>query len=173
MCRAAPCNAGNRAILVRWKKLSGEYNMLQPVWIWAILGLALLGAEILSSTFYLLWFGVAALVVALLLWLIPAMPLTLQLFLFAFLSLGSLAVWRRYYKKTSADLRIGQSQGDEIGRVGTIIEAVGPKQSGRIRFAQGVMGSREWEAIADEDIEAGAEASIVEIAGNSLRVRRI
>lgn len=147
--------------------------MLQPVWIWAILGLALLGAEILSSTFYLLWFGVAALVVALLLWLIPAMPLTLQLFLFAFLSLGSLAVWRRYYKKTSTDLRIGQSQGDEIGRVGTIIETVGPKQSGRIRFAQGVMGSREWEAIADEDIEAGAEASIVEIAGNSLRVKRI
>lgn len=147
--------------------------MLQPVWIWAILGLALLSAELLSSTFYFLWFGVAALVVALLLWLIPAMPATLQLFLFAFLSLSSLTVWRRYYKKTSTDLRIGQSQGDEVGRSGTITEAVSPQKSGRIRFAQGVMGSRDWEAIADEDIAVGAEATIVEIAGNSLRVKRI
>lgn len=97
----------------------------------------------------------------------------MQLFLFAFLSLSSLTVWRRYYKKTSKDLRIGQSQGDEVGRSGTITEAVSPQKSGRIRFARGVMGSRDWEAIADEDIAVGAEATIVEIAGNSLRVKRI
>jgi membrane protein implicated in regulation of membrane protease activity len=105
-------------------------------------------------------------------WLFPHMPWPLQLFLFSALSLGALFLWRRHDKGTSTDLHIGQSQGDEIGRVGIIIEAVGPRQNGRIRFSQGVMGSREWAAVADEEIEADAEAAIVAIEGNSLRVKR-
>jgi membrane protein implicated in regulation of membrane protease activity len=34
------------------------------------------------------------------------------------------------------------------------------------------MGSREWAAIASEDLEAGAEAVIIAIEGNALRVQR-
>lgn len=153
------------------KKYKGS-GMLDIMWIWGILGLVLLGAEMLIGTMDALWFGVSAIVLALLTWLIPDMPLALQLFLFSALSLGALFLWRRHDKKTSTDLHIGQSQSDEIGRVGTIIEPVGPRQNGRIRFPQGVMGSREWAAVAGEDIEAGAEAVIVAIEGNSLRVKR-
>ena len=75
-------------------------------------------------------------------------------------------------QKTSQDFRVGQSQSDEIGRIGTITEAVSPKQNGRIRFAQGVMGSKEWEAIANENIEIGVDAIITKIEGNALWVRR-
>ena len=146
--------------------------MLQPVWMWGILGLMLLAAEILSGTFYILWFGIAALIITGLLWLFPAMPLALQLFLYTLVSLGSLFVWRRYYKKNSSDSRVGQSQGEEIGRVGIVIEAISTAQNGRIQFAQGVMGSREWDAVSDETIEAGSQATIVAIEGNSLRVRK-
>ncbi|MDR2219333.1 MAG: NfeD family protein [Methylobacillus sp.] len=145
--------------------------MLDIMWIWGIVGLVLLGVEIVSGTMHAFWFGIAALLVAVLTWLIPAMPLTLQLLLFSVFSIGALIVWQRYCKKTSTDLRIGQSQGDEIGRVGTIIAPVGPKQTGRILFTQGVMGSREWTAIADEEIAVDAEAVIVAIEGNSLRVK--
>lgn len=145
---------------------------MAPVWMWGILGLILLAAEMLSGTFYVLWFGIAALIVATLLWLFPAMPLALQLLLYTFLSLGSLFIWRRYYKKNSADSRVGQSQGDEIGRVGIVVEAVSTVQNGRIQFAQGVMGSREWTAVSDETIEAGSHAIIVAIEGNSLRVKK-
>lgn len=145
---------------------------MEPVWMWGILGLTLLAAEMLSGTFYMLWFGIAAFIVAALLWLFPAMPLTLQLLLYTFLSLGSLFIWRRHYKKNSADSRVGQSQGDEIGRVGTVVQAVSMAQSGRIQFAQGVMGSREWDAVSDESIEAGSQAIIVAIEGNSLRVKK-
>ena len=146
--------------------------MLDIMWIWGILGLVLLGAEMLIGTMDALWFGIAALVLALLTWLIPDMPLTLQLFLFSALSLGAVFLWRRHDKKTSTDLHIGQSHGDEIGRIGTISETVSPNQNGRIRFAQGVMGSREWAAVASEEIEAGTEAVIIAIEGNSLRVKR-
>ena len=146
--------------------------MLDIMWIWGILGLVLLGVEMLTGTMYVLWFGVAAILLAILTWLAPAMPISLQLFLFSGFSIVSLILWRRNYKKNSTDLHIGQSQGDEIGRVGTIAETVSPKQAGRIQFTQGVMGSREWAAVSNEEIEAGAEAVIVAVEGNSLRVKR-
>ena len=146
--------------------------MLEIMWIWGILGLVLLGFEMLTGTMYVLWFGIAAILLAILTWLAPAMPVALQLFLFAGLSIGALVIWRRNYKKNSTDLHIGQSQGDEIGRIGTIVEPVSTRQPGRIQFAQGVMGSREWAAVSNENIESGAEAIIVAIEGNSLRVKR-
>lgn len=146
--------------------------MLEIMWIWGILGLALLGFEMLTGTMYVLWFGISAILLAILTWLAPAMPIALQLFLFAGLSIGALVIWRRNYRKNSTDLHIGQSQGDEIGRIGTIIEPVSARQPGRIQFAQGIMGSREWAAVSNENIESGAEAVIVAIEGNSLRVKR-
>lgn len=145
---------------------------MDVMWLWAILGLVLLGAEMASTTFYLFWFGVAALAIALLVWLIPSISIKVQIFLFAVVSLLLILTWRQFFKKNDGDLRVGQSRGDEIGRVGTIIEAVTPKQNGKIQFPQGVMGSREWAAIADENIEAGIDAAIIAIEGNALRVKR-
>ena len=145
---------------------------LEPIWVWGILGLVLLAFEMATGTFYVLWFGIAALIVAAALSVIPTINIAFQLLLFSVLSLGSLAIWKRFYKKTATDSRVGQSQGDEIGRTGTVIESVSAKKNGRIQFAQGVMGSREWTAIANEDIEAGADAVIIGIEGNSLRIRK-
>lgn len=146
---------------------------MDVMWLWAILGLVLLGAEMASTTFYLFWFGVAALAIALLVWLIPSISIKVQIFLFAVVSLVLILTWRQFFKKNDGDLRIGQSQGDEIGRIGTIIETVTPKQNGKIQFPQGVMGSREWTAIADETLEAGIDAAIIAIEGNALRVKSI
>jgi membrane protein implicated in regulation of membrane protease activity len=147
--------------------------MMENTWLWGILGLILLAAEMATGTIYILWFGVSALCMSLALLIFPEMHIGMQLLMFGALSLSSLAIWKLHYRKEAAnDLRIGQSQGDEIGRIGTIIEPVSRKQNGRIRFAQGVMGSREWAVIADEEIETGAEAIITAIEGNALRVKR-
>lgn len=146
--------------------------MIEPVWAWGILGLILIAIEMASGTFYILWFGISALCMSVALFLFPNMPAVMQIFLFSALSLSSLAIWKFNYKKTGPDLRVGQSSGDEIGKVGTIIEPVSTKQNGKIKFAQGVMGSREWAAIADEDIETGADAVIIGVEGNALRVQR-
>ena len=146
--------------------------MLEPLWLWGILGLVLLAIEMFLGTFYLLWFGVSAFCMSVALLISPALSLAMQLFLYSALSLGSLTLWKMYDQKTSQDFRVGQSQSDEIGRVGTITEVVSPKQNGRIRFAQGVMGSKEWEAIANENIEIGVDAIITKIEGNALWVRR-
>ncbi len=145
---------------------------MNTLWIWGILGLVLLAIEMATGTFYILWFGVAALIIALMMAVFPATPVALQFFLFAVISIVSLIVWKLNYKKTSTDSRVGQSQGDEIGRVGTITKKVSARHAGQIEFAQGVMGSRTWPVISDEEIEPGAEAMITAIEGNSLRVKR-
>jgi membrane protein implicated in regulation of membrane protease activity len=145
---------------------------MEPMWMWAAVGIVLLAVEMATVTFYVLWFGVAALCVAVAMWFFPNMSEAAQYTSFAILSLGSLAIWRLNYKKTSTDTRVGQSQGDEIGRIGTVIETASLKQNGKIRFAQGLMGSREWAAIADETIEAGSDARVVAIVGNALKISK-
>jgi membrane protein implicated in regulation of membrane protease activity len=145
---------------------------MEPIWTWGAVGVILLAVEMATGTFYVLWFGVAALCVAIAMLLFPNLPVASQYAMFAILSLGSLAIWRLNYKKTSTHTRTGQSQGDEIGRVGTITETVSIKRNGKIRFAQGLMGSREWTAISDETIEAGTDASVVAVVGNSLKVSK-
>jgi hypothetical protein len=100
------------------------------------------------------------------------MPEAVQYAMYAALSLGSLTVWKLYYKKTSTSSSIGQSKGEEIGRVGSVIETASARQNGKIRFTQGLMGSREWTAIADETIEAGSEAMVVAVVGNSLKISK-
>lgn len=147
--------------------------MINAMWIWGALGLVLLALEMATGTFYILWFGIAGLCVAIITGLIPSITPALQFAIYALLSLGSLAIWKTYYKKNETHSRVGQSQGEEIGRIGTVIESVNVKKNGRIRFAQGVMGSREWAAISDETIEEGSEATVVAVMGNALKISKI
>jgi membrane protein implicated in regulation of membrane protease activity len=93
--------------------------------------------------------------------------------MFAVLSFSSLAIWKLNYKKTETHSRVGQAQGEEIGRTGTVIVACSPSANGKISFTQGLMGSREWPAIADETIEAGSDAIVVAVEGNALRIKKI
>jgi membrane protein implicated in regulation of membrane protease activity len=145
---------------------------MDPMWMWAAIGIILLAVEMATGTFYVLWFGVAALCVAVVMWLFPSTSEAIQYAAFAALSLGSLAIWRINYKKTSTNSRVGQSKGEEIGRVGTVSETASLKKNGKIRFAQGLMGSREWTAIADETIESGSDATVVAVIGNALKISK-
>src|SRR5262245_11410018 len=63
-------------------------------WAWALLGIGLLAVEVASTTFFALFFGVAALVLALLVALGWAGPAWLQWLLFSALSLVALALLR-------------------------------------------------------------------------------
>ena len=146
--------------------------MIEAMWIWGAIGLILLAAEMATGTFYILWFGIAAICVSIALWVFPMMPAAIQFAMYAALSLGSLAIWKLHYQKTETHSRVGQAQGEEIGRVGTMVESAG-NQNGKIRFTQGLMGSREWVAVSSQAIEAGSDATVVAVEGNALRVTKL
>lgn len=147
--------------------------MIDAMWIWGAIGLILLAAEMATGTVYLLWFGISALSVAIATWMFPNLALALQFVMFAALSISSLAIWKLNYKKTETHSRVGQAQGEEIGRVGEVTKACGPTQNGTIQFTQGLMGSREWPAISNEPIQVGSNATVVAVEGNTLRVQVI
>lgn len=140
------------------------------MWVWGALGLLLIAIEISTSTFYALWFGIAAFILAVLTWALPNTPIAIQLGLFAILSFSAVMIWKLNFKHNDKASRIGQSKGDEIGRIGTIIAPCSATQNGRIQFTQGVMGSREWLAFSDENLEVGSFARVVSVEGNALRV---
>lgn len=146
--------------------------MVDAMWIWGTIGLILLAAEMATGTFYMLWFGISALSMAVAMWMFPNIPPAIQFAMFAALSISSLAIWRLNYKKTETHSRVGQAQGEEIGRMGTVIKACSPAQNGKIRFTQGLMGSREWVAISDEPIDVGSNAAVVAVEGNTLRIKK-
>jgi membrane protein implicated in regulation of membrane protease activity len=67
----------------------------QPAWHWWALGAILLAAEIASTTQYLLWPGIAALIVGVLKFLDPALDGRFAVFLFAVIAVVATAVWKR------------------------------------------------------------------------------
>jgi inner membrane protein len=147
--------------------------MLDAMWIWGAIGLILLAVEMATGTIYILWFGVSALSVAIAMWIFPNIPLALQFVMFAALSVSSLAIWKLNYKKTETHSRVGQAQGEEVGRVGTVTEACSATKNGKIQFTQGLMGAREWMAVSNEAIAEGVEARVVAVEGNALRIQAI
>lgn len=147
--------------------------MIDAMWIWGAIGLVLLAIEMATGTVYVLWFGISALCVAIATWVFPTMPHAMQFAIFAALSIGSLAIWKLNYRKTETHSRIGQAQGEEIGRVGTVIAACSANQNGKIQFTQGLMGSREWPAVSNEPVAEGVQARVVAVEGNSLRIQAI
>lgn len=147
--------------------------MIDAMWLWAAIGIVLLAVEMATGTFYVLWFGIAALCTAIAVWIFPNMLPAIQFVMFAALAISSLAIWKLNYKKTETHHRVGQAQGEEIGRIGTVIEACDPNQTGKIRFTQGLMGAKEWPAISNQSIAEGAEARVIAVEGNALRVESV
>jgi inner membrane protein len=147
--------------------------MIDNMWVWGAIGLILLAVEMALGTFYILWFGVAALSTAIAVWVFPHLPNAYQFLIFAMLAFSSLAIWRLNYKKTESHSRVGQAQGEEIGRIGMVIEACSDSKTGKIRFTQGLMGAREWVAIANQPISEGTEARVIAVEGNTLRIESI
>ena len=67
----------------------------QPAWHWWALGAILLAFEIASTTQYLLWPGIAALMVGVLKFADPGLDGRLAVFLFAVFSVVATATWKR------------------------------------------------------------------------------
>ncbi len=67
----------------------------QPAWHWWALGAILLAAEIASTTQYLLWPGIAALLIGVLKFIDPSLDGRLAVFLFAVISVVATIVWKR------------------------------------------------------------------------------
>jgi membrane protein implicated in regulation of membrane protease activity len=138
---------------------------ISPAVAWAILGFVLLIIEIFTTTFFVAFFGVAALVIAGLAATGLVTSLTNQLFIFGILGGSGLLVFRR---KLVATLQSRPGHSTDKGQIITASAAIAPHAVARIEY-QGAI----WEATnaSEAAITAGDRIVIVSTAGIKLVVR--
>jgi len=145
-------------------------------WIlWCVLGAILIVAEIFTSGFVLLWFGIGALAAAFA-GLIGINSLALQFLVFAVVSIGLTAASRTFFvnyfsrEKTGDSLRTGV---DSLpGKIGTVVSSSrGAMNEGAVK----VFGSTwtAYPAAGESPLEAGERVKIESVQGASIYVRRI
>jgi len=142
-------------------------------WHWIVFGVVLVLLEIVISTFFILWFGLAAILVGLLLFAVPELALHWQIVAWTVLSAALAAAWFKYLKPLSVDrTKAGLSREAIVGEVGQVIQAPSEERRGRLRFSVPVLGAEEWTIISREPVAAGDRVRVVDVAGNALVVEK-
>jgi hypothetical protein len=148
--------------------------MMQPEWWhWAVAGIALILAELAIPAFVLIWFGLGALLVALLLAVVAEISLTAQLAVWLIASVVMVALWFKVFKPGQHKTRIGMADANVIGEVGLLSHPVAPFEKGEVRFQKPLLGTDVWPCIADEAIEAGQRVRVLAVEGSFLKIGRI
>jgi len=131
------------------------------VWqLWLAVGFVLLFAEMVAPGIFLLWFGAAALVVGVLVWLIPALPWPLQAVLFAVISAAFVLYYRhlraKYDTEASDQPLLNKRLEQMVGQVYVLHMAI---ENGRGKVK---IGDALW-AVSGADLPAGQRVKVTEI----------
>jgi inner membrane protein len=147
---------------------------MQPEWWhWAVAGIALILAELAVPAFVLVWFGLGALLVAVILALYADIGLTAQLAVWLIASVIMVALWFRFFKTDQRRTRIGSADAEVIGETGLLTRAVAPFEKGEVRFQKPLLGTDVWPCIADEIIEAGQRVKVLAVEGSFLKIGKV
>ncbi|HOM30210.1 MAG TPA: NfeD family protein [Deltaproteobacteria bacterium] len=142
-------------------------------WHWLVFGMALLIAELFAGSMVLLWFGLSALVIAILVFLAPALGLTWQLLAWAVCSGLLTVLWFLFLRPKMADrTKAGAGYEALVGETG-IVASLRPGESrGTLRFPLPIMGSDEWPFVSEAELSPGDRVVVVDVSGNTLVVKK-
>ena len=144
------------------------YQTISPT-EWIIAGLILLLLEVFAPGAFLLWFGIAALVVGAAVWIVPMLPWQVQIVAFAVLSLGALLgfrAWRRRHPAASRDEPLLNKRAQQlVGRTFTLDQAI-VNGRGKVK-----VGDSLWTAIG-EDMAVGTTVRVTGVREQMLEVVR-
>jgi inner membrane protein len=138
-------------------------------WLWWALGLALVIIEMAAPGVFFLWLGIAAGVVGFVVLAVPDLSWQAQVFLFAILSLASVAVGRwlvNRYPIHTDEPRLNRRGEQYVGRVFTLEQPIVNRQ-GKIRVDDST-----WK-IEGTDCTAGTNVRVVGVDGVVLKVQRV
>lgn len=142
-------------------------------WYWVVLGLMLMMAELIIPAFFVFWFGISAIAVGLILFLVPTLPFSLQLLAWSALSVALIFLWFKIFKRHAFKSTVAISRTEFVGQKGIVVRQIEPFSKGRVRFQKPILGDDEWDATAgDEAIKEGEFIVIDDVEGHILRVRK-
>lgn len=141
-------------------------------WHWVVLGIVLMLLELAVPSFFLVWFGLGALIVGVLTVFSPSAPFAFQILAWTACSLVFLALWFRVFKPNLYKSRAGMARGSLIGEVGLVTRDIRPYERGQIRLQKPILGEEVWESVAEIEIRVGERVRVLEVEGNTLKVSR-
>ncbi len=136
-------------------------DIISPGLMWFIIGIALLFIEFLLPGFILFFFGVGAVLTAVLIWVGVLDSTIAQLIFFSVSSVVLLIALRRYFSKylkgdVSNEGKYKITEEEFIGKRVKVVKRIEPNSvDGKIEF-EGTL----WNANSDETIEPGTMAEI-------------
>jgi membrane protein implicated in regulation of membrane protease activity len=138
-------------------------------WHWWIFAAALIIFEVLLPTFYLLWTGIAAFIVGLLVWLVPSLAWEIQVVIFAVLAVLSIVMWRNYAQKNPvvSDEPLLNRRGEQyVGRIVTLKEPI-VDGHGKVQLDDST-----WK-ITGDDCDAGTQIKITSVNNVVFQVEKV
>jgi membrane protein implicated in regulation of membrane protease activity len=142
-------------------------------WHWMVLGLALGLVELVVPSFFIVWFGLGALLVGVAMLVAPAMAFSTQILLWTAASIAMTVLWFKVFRRDDGKTRSGQAD-EALGEIGVLVRAVEPlgvaSARGEVRFQKPIMGSDVWPCLADEAIAAGERVKVLAVDGQILKV---
>jgi len=144
-----------------------DYLLAQPHAFWLALGGILLAAEMLGTSGYLLWSGIAAVATGLLVWVLP-LGWEAQGVCFAILTLVAVFLWWRWlsHRKQSPQTEVLNQRGQQLVGRRLRLESALVNGRGNIRI-----GDSSWPVVADSDLPADSEVIVVAVEGILLKIR--
>lgn len=138
-------------------------------WHWVALGFVLVVAELAVVSFFIVWFGLGAIVVGLLVLAAPGLALATQLLLWATFSALLTALWFKFLKPRTMS-SVGTSSAQAIGEVGILVAGIAADGRGQVRFQKPLLGADLWDCYADREMTAGERVRVVAVEGSFVKV---
>ena len=137
-------------------------------WNWLILGLVLMAVEAMAPVVFMMWLGLAALIVGALAFAFPA-RWQIQLVAFALIALAMVPLWRRFARRASHSQDNRFLNRRTKGLVGQVVTLEKPIVDGvgTIR-----LGDTVWR-VEGPELPAGTRVKIEHADGALLRVRPV
>jgi len=149
---------------------------MSDIWyVWLILGVLFIIAEMFTSGFVLLWFGIGALVAALLAFTgIVGLPLQILAFLAVSvaLTIASRTIFERFLMRGSPGRELKTGVDNLPGKIGVVVEpSKGVLQEGAVRVFASTW--RAFPVEGEEPLVEGEQVEVERVEGASVYVRRV
>ncbi len=138
-------------------------------YLWWILAFAMIAGEVLLPGYFLLWIGLGAAAMGVVLWLMPALGLLSQAISFGVLAFGFCAVYARWIKPRLERRTPGGEHLNRRGEqmIGKRYELIEPIVNGR---GKARVGDGQW-LVNGPDLPLGSTVEVTAVDGSTLQVR--
>ncbi len=144
--------------------------MRMTAFYWLYAGVALMLIEVMTPGLVSLFFGLAALTLALIVWLAPELAQGWQWILFSVLSVFYILLLRKSLKSVfSGSREVSDNPDDALtGKLAVVTQPIAPNRPGRVE-----LGGTTWNAEAEGELAAGVSVRVTGKKNLTLRVEAV